>query len=170
MNQADTETDEVYAQMTLQPVNKVGQPFINKWVLYIYMCMCLKYYVLCGSMTGMHYWHLIWASNKTDNPPSFSAKLSRRATRVHMVDFPYPAVQRRRYSHLWCDNQLPISGLFVLLPLLVVADVEVETNEMCVQDFSMQPPAQELSARDLHDNSWTFRHIYRGNFFFFLSD
>ncbi|KAK4564694.1 hypothetical protein RGQ29_006672 [Quercus rubra] len=29
-------------------------------------------------------------------------------------------------------------------------------------DFSMQPPAQELIARDLHDNVWTFRHIYRG--------
>lgn len=26
----------------------------------------------------------------------------------------------------------------------------------------MQPPAQELGARDLHDSSWTFRHIYRG--------
>ncbi|KAJ6354942.1 hypothetical protein OIU77_005528 [Salix suchowensis] len=29
-------------------------------------------------------------------------------------------------------------------------------------DFSMQPPAQELVARDLHDNVWNFRHIYRG--------
>ncbi|KAJ1698213.1 hypothetical protein LUZ63_006725 [Rhynchospora breviuscula] len=29
-------------------------------------------------------------------------------------------------------------------------------------DFSMQPPAQELQAKDLHDNVWTFRHIYRG--------
>ncbi|GAB4854070.1 hypothetical protein Ancab_022652 [Ancistrocladus abbreviatus] len=29
-------------------------------------------------------------------------------------------------------------------------------------DYSMQPPAQELVARDLHDNLWTFRHIYRG--------
>ncbi|KAL2503293.1 auxin response factor 19-like [Forsythia ovata] len=29
-------------------------------------------------------------------------------------------------------------------------------------DFAMQPPAQELVARDLHDNLWTFRHIYRG--------
>ena len=28
----------------------------------------------------------------------------------------------------------------------------------------MQPPAQELGARDLHDNVWTFRHIYRGRF------
>ncbi|KAL2553881.1 auxin response factor 19-like [Forsythia ovata] len=29
-------------------------------------------------------------------------------------------------------------------------------------DLTMQPPAQELVARDLHDNLWTFRHIYRG--------
>ncbi|XP_020080447.1 auxin response factor 16 isoform X2 [Ananas comosus] len=29
-------------------------------------------------------------------------------------------------------------------------------------DFTMQPPAQELVAKDLHDVSWTFRHIYRG--------
>ncbi|KAL3642839.1 hypothetical protein CASFOL_013654 [Castilleja foliolosa] len=29
-------------------------------------------------------------------------------------------------------------------------------------DFTMQPPAQELVARDLHDTLWTFRHIYRG--------
>lgn len=28
----------------------------------------------------------------------------------------------------------------------------------------MQPPAQELVARDLHDTVWTFRHIYRGMF------
>jgi hypothetical protein len=29
----------------------------------------------------------------------------------------------------------------------------------------MQPPAQEIQARDLHDNVWTFRHIYRGKQF-----
>ncbi|XP_026456878.1 auxin response factor 5-like isoform X1 [Papaver somniferum] len=29
-------------------------------------------------------------------------------------------------------------------------------------DYSMQPPTQELIVHDLHDNSWTFRHIYRG--------
>ncbi|XP_073148898.1 auxin response factor 19-like [Henckelia pumila] len=29
-------------------------------------------------------------------------------------------------------------------------------------DFTMQPPAQELVARDLHENVWTFRHIFRG--------
>lgn len=26
----------------------------------------------------------------------------------------------------------------------------------------MQPPMQELVVQDLHDNTWTFRHIYRG--------
>lgn len=26
----------------------------------------------------------------------------------------------------------------------------------------MQPPAQELVAKDLHDTVWNFRHIYRG--------
>nr|XP_043617893.1 auxin response factor 5-like [Erigeron canadensis] len=29
-------------------------------------------------------------------------------------------------------------------------------------DFSLQPPTQELIVRDLHDNTWKFRHIYRG--------
>ncbi|XP_057868885.2 auxin response factor 6 isoform X4 [Cryptomeria japonica] len=29
-------------------------------------------------------------------------------------------------------------------------------------DFTQQPPVQELIARDLHDNEWKFRHIYRG--------
>ncbi|KAG6474028.1 auxin response factor 17-like isoform X1 [Zingiber officinale] len=29
-------------------------------------------------------------------------------------------------------------------------------------DFSLQPPAQELVARDLHGNEWKFRHIFRG--------
>ncbi|XP_019432536.1 PREDICTED: auxin response factor 5-like [Lupinus angustifolius] len=29
-------------------------------------------------------------------------------------------------------------------------------------DYTMQPPSQELVVRDLHDHTWTFRHIYRG--------
>ncbi|XP_031129619.1 auxin response factor 6 [Ipomoea triloba] len=29
-------------------------------------------------------------------------------------------------------------------------------------DYSLQPPAQELIARDLHENEWKFRHIFRG--------
>ncbi|KAE8057220.1 hypothetical protein FH972_013927 [Carpinus fangiana] len=29
-------------------------------------------------------------------------------------------------------------------------------------DYTVQPPMQELVVQDLHDNTWTFRHIYRG--------
>lgn len=29
-------------------------------------------------------------------------------------------------------------------------------------DFTQQPPAQELMAKDLHGNEWKFRHIFRG--------
>lgn len=36
------------------------------------------------------------------------------------------------------------------------------------QDFTQQPPAQELIARDLHDVEWKFRHIFRGLFFMVL--
>uniref|UniRef100_A0A6N2KWR4 Auxin-responsive protein n=1 Tax=Salix viminalis TaxID=40686 RepID=A0A6N2KWR4_SALVM len=30
-------------------------------------------------------------------------------------------------------------------------------------DMSRQPPTQELVAKDLHENEWRFRHIFRGN-------
>ncbi|KAL9229909.1 hypothetical protein vseg_005325 [Gypsophila vaccaria] len=29
-------------------------------------------------------------------------------------------------------------------------------------DYTQQPPAQELIAKDLHDNEWKFRHVFRG--------
>ncbi|MCO5560505.1 hypothetical protein L7F22_014120 [Adiantum nelumboides] len=29
-------------------------------------------------------------------------------------------------------------------------------------DFSLQPPAQEIIAKDLHNTDWKFRHIFRG--------
>ncbi|XAR52824.1 hypothetical protein NMG60_11021113 [Bertholletia excelsa] len=29
-------------------------------------------------------------------------------------------------------------------------------------DYSLQPPAQELIAKDLHGNEWKFRHVFRG--------
>lgn len=35
---------------------------------------------------------------------------------------------------------------------------------MFLQDYTQQPPAQELIARDLHDNEWKFRHIFRGKY------
>ncbi|KAL5223779.1 hypothetical protein ABZP36_010418 [Zizania latifolia] len=74
---ADSETDEVYAQMTLQPVNKVSKQ----------ICCLLEVLFISLKMKYLFLTHL---------------------------------------------------------------------------DFTMQPPAQELIAKDLHDISWKFRHIYRG--------
>ncbi|RRT78925.1 hypothetical protein GW17_00048422 [Ensete ventricosum] len=42
--------------------------------------------------------------------------------------------------------------------LLVLLRLEKGVTE----DFSQQPPAQELIAKDLHGNEWKFRHIFRG--------
>ncbi|KAK4369190.1 hypothetical protein RND71_012982 [Anisodus tanguticus] len=100
---ADPETDEVYAQMTLQPV-----PSFDKEAL------------LRSDL-----------SMKANKPQTefFCKTLTASDTSTH-GGFSVP----RRAAEK------------IFLPL----------------DYSMQPPAQELVARDLHDNLWTFRHIYRG--------
>lgn len=100
---ADAETDEVYAQMTLQPVNKYDQE------------------ALLISDMGL----------KQNRQPSefFCKTLTASDTSTHG------------------GFSVPRRAAEKIFPPL---------------DFSMQPPAQELVARDLHDQSWTFRHIYRG--------
>jgi hypothetical protein len=35
--------------------------------------------------------------------------------------------------------------------------------DVCLlQDYTMNPPCQELVAKDVHGVEWKFRHIYRG--------
>ncbi|XP_022732351.1 auxin response factor 7-like [Durio zibethinus] len=100
---ADPETDEVYAQMTLQPVNKYEKE------------------ALLASDMGL---------KQSRQPAEFFCKnLTASDTSTHG------------------GFSVPRRAAEKIFPPL---------------DFSMQPPAQELVARDLHDNSWTFRHIYRG--------
>ncbi|KAH1067546.1 hypothetical protein J1N35_032533 [Gossypium stocksii] len=100
---ADPETDEVYAQMTLQPVNK-----------------CDKEALLASDM-GL---------KQSRQPAEFFCKtLTASDTSTHG------------------GFSVPRRAAEKIFPPL---------------DFSMQPPAQELVARDLHENEWTFRHIYRG--------
>ncbi|KAK9101592.1 hypothetical protein Scep_025022 [Stephania cephalantha] len=100
---ADPETDEVYAQMTLQPVNK-----------------CDKEALLASDM-GL---------KQNKQPTEFFCKtLTASDTSTHG------------------GFSVPRRAAEKIFPPL---------------DFSMQPPAQELVARDLHDVAWTFRHIYRG--------
>ncbi|KAI3447241.1 hypothetical protein Pfo_003906 [Paulownia fortunei] len=100
---ADGETDEVYAQMTLQPVSKYDQE------------------ALLVSDIGLKH---------SRQPAEFFCKtLTASDTSTHG------------------GFSVPRRAAEKIFPPL---------------DFSMQPPAQELAARDLHDQTWTFRHIYRG--------
>ncbi|CAN6896317.1 unnamed protein product [Brassica oleracea] len=100
---ADTETDEVYAQMTLQPVNKYDRE------------------ALLASDMGL--------------------KLNRQPTEF----FCKTLTASDTSSH--GGFSVPRRAAEKIFPPL---------------DFSMQPPAQEIVAKDLHDTTWTFRHIYRG--------
>ncbi|KAG6474267.1 hypothetical protein ZIOFF_068192 [Zingiber officinale] len=100
---ADPETDEVYAQMTLQPVNSYDKEALQASEL---------------------------ALKQTKPPTDFFCKtLTASDTSTHG------------------GFSVPRRAAEKIFPPL---------------DFSMQPPAQELQAKDLHDNQWTFRHIYRG--------
>ncbi|KAL8136480.1 hypothetical protein V2J09_002481 [Rumex salicifolius] len=100
---ADTETDEVYAQMTLQPVSKVDKE------------------ALLASEIGL---------KQSRQPSEFFCKtLTASDTSTHG------------------GFSVPRRAAEKIFPLL---------------DFTMQPPAQELMAKDLHGQAWTFRHIYRG--------
>ncbi|KAJ3674512.1 hypothetical protein LUZ60_005128 [Juncus effusus] len=100
---ADSETDEVYAQMTLQPLNPQEQkePF-------------LPVELGAPSKQPTNYFCKTLTASDTSTHGGFS--VPRRAAEK------------------------------VFPPL----------------DFSQQPPCQELIARDLHDNEWKFRHIFRG--------
>lgn len=101
--QADVETDEVYAQMTLQPLNTQEQ----------------KESYLAPDI-----------GTQSRQPTNYFCKtLTASDTSTHGgFSIPRRAAEK------------------VFPPL----------------DFTQQPPVQELVARDLHDNEWKFRHIYRG--------
>ncbi|PKA60568.1 Auxin response factor 11 [Apostasia shenzhenica] len=99
---ADKETDEIYAQMTLQPVNSEADVFRVP----------------------------DFGHTKSKQPTEFFCKnLTASDTSTHG------------------GFSVPRRAAEKLFPQL---------------DYLAQPPNQELIVRDLHDNVWTFRHIYRG--------
>ncbi|RYR64064.1 hypothetical protein Ahy_A03g010216 isoform B [Arachis hypogaea] len=100
---ADIETDEVYAQMTLQPLNPQEQKEAY-----------LPAELGTPSKQPTNYFCKTLTASDTSTHGGFS--VPRRAAEK------------------------------VFPPL----------------DFTQQPPAQELIARDLHGNEWKFRHIFRG--------
>ncbi|KAK4399389.1 Auxin response factor 6 [Sesamum angolense] len=101
---ADIETDEVYAQMTLQPLSPQEQKEVS----------FLPADLGAPSKQPTNYFCKTLTASDTSTHGGFS--VPRRAAEK------------------------------VFPPL----------------DFSLQPPAQELIARDLHNNEWKFRHIFRG--------
>ncbi|KAL8033704.1 hypothetical protein ABFX02_13G176300 [Erythranthe guttata] len=101
---ADIETDEVYAQLTLQPLSPQEQKEVS----------FLPADLGCSSRQPTNYFCKTLTASDTSTHGGFS--VPRRAAEK------------------------------VFPPL----------------DFSLQPPAQELIARDLHNNEWKFRHIFRG--------
>ncbi|KAE8689255.1 Auxin response factor 6 [Hibiscus syriacus] len=101
---ADVETDEVYAQMTLQPLSPQEQKNV---------------YLLPAEL-----------GTPSKQPTNYFCKtLTASDTSTH-GGFSVP----RRAAEK------------VFPPL----------------DYTLQPPAQELIARDLHENEWKFRHVFRG--------
>ncbi|KAI3464862.1 hypothetical protein Pfo_021525 [Paulownia fortunei] len=99
---ADKDTDEIYAQMSLQPVNS------EKDVIPV---------------------------------PDFGLKPSK-----HPTEF-FCKILTASDTSTHGGFSVPRRAAEKLFPQL---------------DYSMQPPTQELVVRDLHDNTWSFRHIYRG--------
>ncbi|GER26590.1 auxin response factor [Striga asiatica] len=128
---ADKETDEIYAQMSLQPVNS----YLDSTS------------VVCFVIKLIHKGHhdLRKAGQKQEKDmisvPDLGLKPSKHPTEF----FCKTLTASDTSTH--GGFSVPRRAAEKLFPQL---------------DYSMQPPTQELIVRDLHDNTWTFRHIYRG--------
>ncbi|MED6150080.1 Auxin response factor 8 [Stylosanthes scabra] len=68
------------------------------------------------------------------------------------------------YAQMTLQPLTPQEQKDTFLPMELGVPSKQPSNYFCktLTDFSQQPPAQELIARDLHDVEWKFRHIFRG--------
>lgn len=101
-NQADIETDEVYAQMTLQPLNTVR---ISSLLYYEipYLPDCFLHFVSSSfskSRRRCPFFQQIWVPPANSRRIT-SAKLWQQVTPVLMVDSQFLVVQLRKCSHPW---------------------------------------------------------------------
>lgn len=68
---------------------------------------------------------------------------------------------------VWLQHQLIANHAFLVLDKIRCLNFHfIDSSYFSLQDYTIQPPTQELVVRDLHDNTWTFRHIYRGEYAF----
>lgn len=122
------------------------------------------------SLTRMLCWDRTSRWNHIGHRPSFSVRPWLQVIPALMVAFPCPVALQKRFSLLWLVER----RIFYIPPIYCLSNSwNISSLRMLIslifQDFTMQPPARELVARDLHDNMWTFRHIYRGKSHFYAS-
>nr|ANI70182.1 auxin response factor ARF10 [Salvia miltiorrhiza] len=135
---ADVETDEVYAQMTLQPLTPI-ETDLN-------VLLDAARTKRCISSGG--------AGMPNRQPTNYFCKTLTASDTV-----PWRLLVPRRAA----EESFPTLGI---LSCLIILDTNYFCSyshfPLVPQDFSQTPPAQELMARDLHDVEWKFRHIFRG--------
>ncbi|KAJ7966848.1 Auxin response factor [Quillaja saponaria] len=132
---ADKDTDEIYAQISLQP-GELGKLSYGQNVQ-----------LLCCSIVDIGYLASACQEKDVFPVPDFGLRPSK-----HPSEF-FCKTLTASDTSTHGGFSVPRRAAEKLFPPL---------------DYTIQPPTQELVVRDLHDNTWTFRHIYRGGFF--LSD
>lgn len=169
--QAEADTDEVYAQITLLPESNVSLCFwfiglkvfgwscsSRSWFLFVFL---VEY-----SKTRMQLRKNPHLLHHRGFRCTLSAKPWLHQILVRMVDFLFLGDMRMNVSHLWLVFQwLILSFQYTLASLswvLVKDSLQLIVCFFFPQDMSRQPPTQELVAKDLHANEWRFKHIFRG--------
>lgn len=142
----------MYAQMVLQPLTQVTH---KKWFQYLLQCNgFFELLLIFRRSRRIHLYRLSWES-QASNLAITSARRWRLVILVHTEGSLFlDALLRKSFLHWW-----------VLLISIVANTVRYVLRCLALlQDYTQQPPAQELIAKDLHDNEWKFRHIFRGRF------
>lgn len=150
--------------MTLQPLSPV---------LFFYLLSCSFLFLFFIACLDIIYF---LARAKGGVSAACRVGYSRQATNQLLLQ----NINCKWYQHSWrifCSSKsswksLPSSckSFICYIWFTVISLSALDLTDMFLlfvsQDYSQQPPAQELIARDLHDNEWKFRHIFRGQFSF----
>jgi hypothetical protein len=141
LSQAHPDTDKVYAQMDLTPVREV----------------CILSNGLDHPCRSNHC-HILSLKSSGVSFPDYSFLVLWQSEKPLVAEEPPPAVERK--SNSFCKtltaSDTSTHGGF---------SVPRRAAEECLPelDYTMNPPCQELVAKDVHGVEWKFRHIYRGH-------
>lgn len=134
----------------------------------------LLFYLLCRMRKTLIC--LLILKCEVDSQQNISARPWRLVILAHMVASLFHEELLRKFSLPWyirtctllCVSSCLLTTTYrchlsseYLISFYYYLEVNTYTKKS-VQDYAQIPPAQELKARDLHDQEWHFRHIYRG--------